>query len=78
LQKGKHARGLPALGRYWAGRLRVQPLSRGPLGLLGRVVAVGLFPFSKMFSNLVSAATCKFKKELCRSPKILKPILLDF
>jgi hypothetical protein len=75
LQKGKHARGLPALGRCWAGWLHAQLLLHG---LLGHVVAAGLFPFSKMFSNLVSAATCKFKKELCRSPKILKPILLDF
>jgi hypothetical protein len=37
-----------------------------------------LFPFSKVFSNLISAANCKFNIKFCRNLGIVKLILLGF
>jgi hypothetical protein len=51
-------------------------LRAGRIGSVGQIGCRRPFSFSKAFSNLVSKLNCKFNIKICRSPKIMKLILL--
>jgi hypothetical protein len=52
------------------------PLQRGPRRAVGLVrLLLALLVFN-VFPNLVTKLNCKYNREMCRNPKLVKPILL--